>query len=105
MPKHTKDDLGTIPDELRGPPDSAWHDQHLAAIISPRGSEVPHVMLYRAIKAMASQRWHADGYAGEHVLDVVRNAHALLNMDSGRLDCGTLDGFYMNVLRACGVEE
>lgn len=82
-----------------------WMDRHLAAFRSPRDSEGVHVQLYQAVHSMwHSKGWHEDGYASDYVVDIIRAARALLDMETGRLDCGTLDSFYCDALRACGEE-
>lgn len=80
-----------------------WKAMHMAAMRAPRGAEIPHVLMFKAITA-ALERWPGDGYLEPHLVDMVNGARGMLNMDSGRLDCGTLDGHYCNALRALGVE-
>ena len=75
--------------------------RHLTALICPNKVERPHVLLYRAVKYCAEQDWCDDGYACDYLADLCRAAIALLNMDSGRLDCARLDRFYRSVLLRC----
>lgn len=82
-----------------------WEQRHLDATAAPRGPEIAHVKLYEAIKRCTAQAWHDDGYACDYLIDLVRAARGLLSMESGRLDCGRLDAFYVAVLKSCGVEE
>lgn len=82
-----------------------WEKNHLEAMRAPKGDERAHVALYTAVKVATSQAWHDDGYACDYVIDLVRAARALLNMESGRIDCGSMDKVYCAVLKSCGVEE
>jgi hypothetical protein len=82
-----------------------WEAAHLAAMRAPLAKERAHVALYNAVKLATAQGWHNDGYAHAYIIDLVRAARALLNMESGRIDCGSLDAFYVAVLKSCEVEE
>lgn len=75
---------------------------HERALANPRGDEVAHVLLYRAVKACAARGWADDGYAGDYLIGLCHSARMLLNMDSGRLDCGTLDTFYVALIISAG---
>lgn len=78
---------------------------HTAALSTPTLAERPHVELYNAVKSAVLADWHEDGFACDYLVELVQAARNLLNMEAGRLDCGTLDHFYARVLRACGVGD
>lgn len=82
-----------------------WKQAHDNAMNLPDYREAVHVHLHNAIKAADRANWGDDGFAYEPLIDIVRAARQLLNMESGRLDCGTLDAYYCRVLQRCGVDE
>lgn len=81
-----------------------WQYRHEMAICSPLDCEGPHVQLYQAVSYMRERLWTEDGFACGYVAELCRAARGLLNMETGRLDCATLDRFYCDVLRECGEE-
>jgi hypothetical protein len=81
-----------------------WKARHDAAMQAPRKDERVHVAMVRAVQQAVAAGWAEDGYASDHVVELCRAARALLNMETGRLDCGTLDTYYCKVLRMCGEE-
>lgn len=83
---------------------TGWQKEHERALANPRPVEAPHVHMYRAVQAAVAFGWHEDGYADTYVIDLCTAARGLLSMDSGRLDCGTLDAYYAQVIRQCGGE-
>lgn len=78
---------------------------HNLALSSPRPVERPQVMLYRAIQAAVRAGYQDDGYADEYLILMCRAARGLLSCECGRLDCATMDRYYVDVLRACGEES
>jgi hypothetical protein len=77
---------------------NGWQDRHLAAIIRPNATERPMVNLISAWVDYAAQ--HArrfdskigdDGVLGPEWAQIGAALHGLLNGETGRLDCGTLD--------------
>lgn len=88
-----------------------WRSRHEDAWIAPRpGPE-------RAIKSLISgfadladaseaggQLLGEDGYFGEHAKDMIQAMLAALNLDMGRLDCGSLDTLIRQLAKASGVE-
>lgn len=89
----------------------AWYEQHLAALQTPR------VGFEAALVAML-EGWllYADAHAesGEIGTDAVLGGHweaigvglrGLLNGETGRLDCGLVDGLVGEALHAQGCED
>ncbi len=71
--------------------------RHVLAMKHPTGFEIPVVYLYRAIKSLAVEynyrfemKIGEDTVFGPVWLDMCRNFCALLDGETGRLDCGTL---------------
>ncbi len=77
---------------------------HEDALFAPCPGPSVHVRLYQAVRRALDLNWHEDGYADVHVIDLCRAARALLNMDTGRLDCGAMDAYYCAAIKACGGE-
>ena len=95
-----------------GAPPNGWHERHRDAVIAPASDkEMPLVFMLRGWAEYADQharRYESkigdDGVLGpawESIGDAMRG---LLNGETGRLDCGTLDGFILDTMRANGVE-
>jgi hypothetical protein len=89
-----------------------WQERHTLAVRAPRGAEGPIVNLLDAWTRYANQ--HAarydsgigsDGVLGPEWATIGRAIRGLLNGESGRLDCGTLDGFILDTLKSEGFEE
>lgn len=73
--------------------ENAWGKRHVAAWYGPRANELGIKRLIQALATLADA-WPPigeDHYASEYWLDCARAALALLNMDLGRFDGGTLD--------------
>lgn len=45
-----------------------------------------------------------DGYAGPYVEDIAKAIIKLLSMETGRLDCGALDGMVRDIARVGGID-
>ena len=91
---------------------NGWQDRHHDAIRSPRGPEVAIVGLLRAWCEYANRHRERfeSGIGEDYVLGpewarIGIAVRGLLNGESGRLDCGTLDGFILDVLQAEGYDE
>jgi hypothetical protein len=83
-----------IPD----PPPGSHEAQHNRAVIVPQGFESPVVAMFGALEHYA--RTHGtrfespiseDGYLGPVWFTMARGLLDLLNGETGRLDCGTID--------------
>lgn len=84
-----------------------WQERHLAAVLAPRGPEAPLVGLIRAWLEYADQhkrRYQSgigdDGVLGVNWSRIGRELRALLNGESGNLDCGTLNSVICGALQA-----
>lgn len=84
---------------------SSWELSHQNALNLPDHREAVHVHLFNAVREAHRKSWYDDGFAHEPLIELVRAARQLLNMETGRLDCATLDRFYVRVLKSCGVDE
>ncbi len=86
------------------PNDNGWQTRHQQALILPRGFEEPIVNALIAWACYADvHRARYETALNDHVLgaawaDWGRALRALLNGETGRLDCGTLDGFILDTL-------
>lgn len=78
----------------------------------PQGPERPIVNLRMALEQY--QIWHSrtygsrigdDGILGPAWADMVRSFRTLLNGQTGRLDCGTLDSWAVDALKVEGFDE
>lgn len=47
----------------------------------------------------------SDGVSGDAWLDILKGIRALLNGETGRLDCGTVDGLLFDMAHYVGFEE
>lgn len=87
--------------------------RHNQAIQNPRGIERAVVSLRAGLLEYGLQyadRYEGcelgqDGVLGEGWLDMARGYLALLNGETGRLDCGTLDGEVRHWAKKFGFEE
>ena len=87
------------------PNDSGWQTRHVDALKVPRGFERPIIEMIEAWARYAdTHRVRYESPTGnDYVLGpswaaVGAGIRALLNGDTGRLDCGTLDSFLHNTL-------
>lgn len=88
-----------------------WAAWHIHAINAPSPVEQPIVKLLQAWLAYASQ--HASTYdwpigedfvLGRYWQDIGEAIRGMLNGTTGRLDCGTLDGFILNTMAEQGID-
>lgn len=98
------------------PNDTGWQDRHVKAIRAAiGGANLDHEgSLVRMIDAWATyadahaKRYEssigADGVLGDEWEAMGRAIRALLNGETGRLDCGTLDAFLHDTLHAEGFD-
>lgn len=93
----------------RMPNDTGWQDRHVDALRAPRGFERPIVDGIEAWARYADThrtRYESsigeDNVLGGAWLDWGRALRMLLNGETGRLDCGTLDAFILDTLAAEG---
>lgn len=103
QPTFTRADGGKMPN------DTGWQTRHHAAITWPQNEESPLVSLiggwalYADLhKARYESGIGEDGVLGECWARIGVELLGLLNGESGRLDCGTLDGFIRDTLTAEG---
>ena len=88
-----------------------WQGRHLQAVCSPRGFERPLVrMVEQWLRyADAHQKEHEspigeDFVLGQYWEDIGDALRGLLNGQSGRLDCGTLDAVILDSMQAVGID-
>jgi len=88
-----------------------WRQLHDAARIAPKGHEVAIVGLLDALIRYA--RLHVEAYhspvgedyvLGDHFAQIGLNIHGLLNGETGRLDCGTLERELVYLFEANGLD-
>ena len=91
------------------PNDTGWQTPHLAALSAPRDFEREIVALIEAWARYADTHLARyatgignDGVLGDAWMEIARGIRALLNGETGRLDCGMLDGFICDTLAAEG---
>jgi hypothetical protein len=93
----------------RMPNDTGWQTRHMHALAAPRNAEGPIVALLSAWALYAD--YYAQkldtGVGADYVLgpawaQIGDGIRQLLNGETGRLDCGTLDGFLCDTLGAEG---
>lgn len=89
-----------------------WLYDHQQALAEPRGLEAPIVRMREALVAYAREhetRWGSkigDDYViGEFWVQMSRGYLGLLNGETGRLDCGTLDAEMRMLALECGFTE
>lgn len=113
MSAHTKaremKDLAFV---AQGPNMGGWRDRHIAAVNAPRGVERPMVAALRAWCEYAdlhAKRFESDigddGVLGPAWEKWGRGLRLLLNGETGRLDCGTLDAIILDNLVTQGFGE
>lgn len=89
-----------------------WKDRHLSAIINPRrGAESGIVAMTRGLLeyAEAHENAYGEGIGTDYILGpawlmVARGVLDLLNGDTGRLDCGTMDGLVRDAISGAGFD-
>lgn len=94
------------------PDTTGWQKRHRDALIAPQGFERPIVEAIKAwaLYADAHATRYESGIGADYALgpawrDMGRAIHALLDGETGRLDCGTLSAFVHNTLRAEGFAD
>jgi hypothetical protein len=95
----------------RMPNTGEWQDRHVRAINAPRALEAPIVRMIAAWAEYADSHRRCyessigeDYVLGEAWVTLARGIHALLDGETGRLDCGTLSTFIHDTLKAEGIE-
>jgi len=93
------------------PDTNGWKKRHLDAIGSPQFGEYPYVTLLKGWLAYADvhkARFESEigedyvlGPQWEAIGDSLRG---VLNGETGRLDCGTLDGLILGVMKDAGID-
>lgn len=85
--------------------------RHNEAIDWPKGFETPIVKMlhFWAMYAVEHQKRYESPIGEDYVLgvdwkDMGLALRGLLNGETGRLDCGTLDGFILETMRENGIE-
>jgi len=97
---------------LQGAPDAAYLQEHRSAIARSRaGFESAVLELLRALAEYADAHRECyesdvgdDGILGDHFEEIARGLLGLLNGETGRLDCGTLDRAIRQLCQAAKVE-
>jgi len=85
-------------------PGQDWADRHNKACANPTPREASILLLYKAARH-AFLFYGSDGYGNPNVATpMLEAARAVLNFESGRFDCGTIDGHLCDMLEALGVE-
>lgn len=98
--------------DLQGAHDADYLELHRRAIArSTAGFESAIVELLRALAEYADahrDRYETeigeDGVLGDHFEEIARGLLGLLNGETGRLDCGTIDGAIRKLCKAAKVE-
>lgn len=91
-------------------PNNAWTQQHQAAWHNPRGTERGIRAMLEGFAAFADAHETEDytigqdGFFGPHAEDMIQALLAMLNLQCGRFDCGTLDRLIRELAVAAGVE-
>ena len=82
-----------------------WQTRHRAALRHPRGAEAPILGMLTSWLQYADQHREAyesgigdDYYLGPQWASIGRSLLSVLNGDTGRLDCGTLNALIRDVL-------
>lgn len=101
------DDMNNTAD----PSGSGWVRRHLEALRFPEGPEVPIVAMLRGWIDYANghaKRYECgigeDGVLGDEWEAIGKGLLGLLNGETGRLDCGSLDGLIRRTLTAEGFD-
>lgn len=89
---------------------SSWPQLHCSAWVNPRGTERGIRAMLEGFAAFADAHVASDytigqdGFFGPHAEDMIQALLALLNLDCGRFDCGTLDRLIRELAVAAGVD-
>ena len=100
-----RSDGGKMPD------DTGWQDRHMRALRLPSGAEIGINGLIAGWASYADRHYARygsgvgdDGVLGPAWAQVGAGIRRLLNGETGRFDCGTLDGFICDSLAAEGFD-
>jgi hypothetical protein len=92
-------------------PKQNWVMAHNEAVDWPKGFETPIVKMLHYWEMYASKhqtRFESligeDYVLGPEWVNIGTAIRGLLNGETGRLDCGTLDGFILETMRENGIE-
>ena len=103
--------MKTLKADKRYPNTGGWQDRHNLAVRLPVTFEDSLLDMLKAWELYAKQHWARydskigeDGYLGEVWLDMGKRIRDLLNGDTGRLDCGTLDTFILETIEYSGFD-
>lgn len=89
-----------------------WQARHVEAMRNPIKGEKPIVQTLDALKDYAF--WHKvrydsligeDGVLGQYWADIANGLIGLLNGETGRLDCGLIDGQIRELAKVNEVDE
>lgn len=90
---------------------TGWDERHNSALSNPKGPEIPITTLLLGLEdymhsysVRFNTEIYEDGVLGDGVIDIVKGIRTLLNGETGRLDCGTIDARLVEILRKCGEE-
>ncbi len=85
--------------------DKSWATRHNAALGAPRGFEIAVVYMLRGLhsyRVLHLARYECDvlddGEFGDGIQDIARGVRTLLNGETGRLDCGTIDSYLCEIV-------
>lgn len=99
-------------DYLNKYPKAHWIDGHRLAMTMPIGFETAIVQLIHGAAKYADEHYQRhesligeDGILGPAWLDILKGIRTLLNGETGRLDCGTIDGLLLDMAANCGFKE
>jgi hypothetical protein len=93
---------------------NGWGARHVAAFNHPNATERGIVSLVLALADYADgyaatcgegDGVGTDGYAAPYFIELMHAARGLLSMETGRLDCGTLDSMLWAIGRAAGFTD
>lgn len=91
---------------------TTWQRQHLKALVSPEGLEVPILGLINSLTTYMFEHESrygsliAEDYVlGPQFLKAAKAVRKLLNGETGRLDCGEMDSTIRRMLFSAGFSE
>jgi hypothetical protein len=109
---NTKTEYKTMFADSKFPNDTGWQDRHANAVIKPHeGFESAMVQMLRGwteyaetVKAKYDSLIGNDYVLGPEWEAIGKGIEGLLNGECGRIDCGTIDGYIRDTLKANGSE-